>query len=318
MSRIGIQQAIDTISGAIAGVAEQKFYTVNIPEFIYIDYRGGFVSEITKYREYLTGGSAFEGYGPAVFTKGTSKKPQSETMYDMIRTPNYKWDRQATWNIQDVEDALANSQAIDVIAGKMRSLKRNWTEVLQTVAFVGSPDGRQAGLLTQPEVVNGTSMTGKISAMSGADLYAFVKRVIEEYQSNCNYTEYPDTFVVPTSDWNSDIPAVIAPSGATVTYTQEVKLLFEQLRAIFAQKTNNPNFRILPTVFADKVPGLNGSRYALYKKDDEELKFFVPQDFTQEQVTATSGTTFECSTRGRIAGVLNSRPQETLYFNVAA
>lgn len=309
LNSAGFQFAIDTLSTIRAKVISQKFYKVDLPEYVDILVgEGGYGSEVIQNGQYMTGGDFYEGDtdigGSQVSTVGVAQSP--------IRTPTQAWRKKATWTIYEVAEA-ANSGNWDVVAGKMESLKKNWDLGIQKHVFLGR--GAMAGLLTSDEVtIDTTLITETISGMSATEFQDFVALALDRFFSNSNATEMPNRFLMPYSDFLG--------MGRATSDTFPIGNKMDYLLDTFRKVSGKEDFKILPLAYCDKARnaevGLNKDRYMLYNKDVETVSMPLPVDFTMLEAKTVNGYDFEQLAHGMYAGVLFGRKREALYIDLTA
>ncbi len=322
---LGALQAQTTITEAIQGVSEQKFHMLggkHLYDFMPINAQGGWASELIKARIGINA-DVSRGFRRSATESNFSKKNAVQVSTDIVRTSTFTYKDTASWNLMEVNEAAASIQRLDLITAKMRALKTVFDLGVQASAFLGcdadSPnEPNLQGLLTQSNVtVNQTLITKRLTEMNAQEMRDFVSKVLGIYQANCGYTAYPDTFLVPMEDKNGGIISYQeAAEGSTFTFTPDATSMLEVLRKKFVEGTGNENFQIMGTIYNNMA--IDGTRYALYRKDPDSFNFMFPIAFTQTPVVQVSGTDFVCDVYGRIGGILNARPQETIYFDVLA
>lgn len=305
----GFQFAIDTLSQIRAKVITQKFYKVDITDFVDILVgEGGYGSEVVQNGQYMTGGDFYEGDtdvgGSQISAVGVAQSP--------IRTPTQAWRKKAIWTIYEVAEA-ANSGNWDIIAGKLESLKKNWDLGIQKHAFLGR--GGMEGLLTSSEVtINTTLITEKISGMSATEFQAFVSGALDAFFTNSNATEMPNRFVMPYSDFLG--------MGSASSDSFPIGNKMDYLLDAFRKVSGKEDFKILPLAYCDKARntevGLNKDRYMLYNKDVETVSMPLPVDFTMLEAKTINGYDFEQLAHGMYAGVLFGRKREAMYLDLTA
>lgn len=204
----------------------------------------------------------------------------------------------------------------DLVGGGMTALKKFFDQGVQKVAFLGLADDQTntPGFLTMPGVTsNTTRITANISGLSATDFQTFVAGVLADYRSNCAETTWPDTFVMPMSDY------VGMASAASTTAVLGSKLSY--LLQAFKEITMNNSFRILPLAYSNAARNAgyvsaNGkNRYVLYKNDVDTLRMEHPVPFTLSPSVRVGALNFETAAVQQISGTVPIKPAEILYYD---
>jgi hypothetical protein len=311
---LGYQYTIQTTTQIRAKVLEQKFYKVPIADFVpVIPGTGVWMEEIKTNAVYDVAGPFEQGLislasGPSQLAHvdvGTSPKTAK------IMT----WAKGYMYTVPEVQKALAANNW-DVVSGKMSALKRQWDLGLQAIAFLGLKGmlSDVPGLLTNSEVtVDTTTILENISAMSADDFSTFVASILGVYAENSNFTEMPDTFIMPLDDFLG----MATPVSASFPMISKA----EYLRKAFAEITGNANFQIRGLAYSQaaknagyvSTPGTN--RYVLYKKDPETLAMDLPVDFTLTPAGTSNNFQWQGVGAGQFTGTIVYRPREVMYYD---
>lgn len=308
----GFRYAIDTMSYIRSKIIKQIFYEIAVGDYIPVDVgEAAWKSEIIQNGEYLVGGSFFDGE----VDMGGSGVAKVDTALVPNRMPVRTWRKKTSWTIAEVAMA-ANAGNWDVVEGKMAALKKDWDLGVQQLGFLGRPgDTVMTGLLNNAEInINTTLISAPISGLSAANFQTFVAAVLAAYMANANYTIFPDTFIMPMTDYlgmgaasSSDFPI-----GSKIDYLQKM----------FAQVTKNPNFQILPLAYSDSArnasAGISKNRYVLYRKNPDTLSLALPVDFTMVEPRTLNSFDWEQLAYGQFSGVLINRKREVLYIDETA
>ena len=135
--------------------------------------------------------------------------------------------------------------------------------------------------------------------------------MIAAYWKNSNYTELPNTFIMPSTDWMGMADFV------SDTYPLATKI--EAIRNMFKEITGEANFKIGHVAYlqADKNSARNvtANRYILYRNDPEALSMSIPIDFTMLPADTGDQVSWSQGAYGQYSGVLVTRPLEMLYFD---
>lgn len=315
-SALGYQYAIQTTTLIRAHVVEQKFYEVPIAEFMpTIVGEGAYLEDVKTNIVYHSAGDFESGL------QGTGQQSRIQKVDAGIAPVTYNigtWVGGYQYSILELEKALA-SDNWNVVESKQKVLKKEWDLGIQKVAFLGTlsdPTGKP-GLLTNANVtIDLTTIASNISSMNATDFAAFVAAVIQAYFANSNSTVYPDTFAMPTSDYNG--MAVLVP-GTVGTFPVS-KLAY--LKQAFMEITGNANFKILPLAYGDAannagyINGASGKyRYCLYRQDPDTLLMDIPLDFQLRAPMSGDNFNFNGVALGQFTGVQIYRVPEVIYFD---
>lgn len=313
-SNYGVEVDVTTLTTIIKSITEQKFFEVAPAKYVPIVVgEGAWSVELLKYLEYSTGDD-FET-GIINTASDNSRLPEVDAAVEPVKVPIVNWAKAIGWSIFDLKFA-SKSGNWDLVTSKERSRKKNWDLGIQKIAFLGSTARADVkGLLTQSDVNSNTSIiTKKIASMSDTEFETFISTVLAAYRANCNFTAYPDRFIIPEDDYNG---LAVATSE---TYPLKTKL--ERLLETFRLLTMNPNFEILPLAYANKaqnatVSGLNKNRYILMTTDPDSIRMDIPVDYTSTLQNTINGIHFQNGAYGQFTGVKAYRPLEMLYFDWA-
>lgn len=304
--KTGMEIDITNLSFIMAGVAEQKFYEVNLSDYApFIIGQAGWATNLVKYRSFNRSGDFNEG---VVGMGNSARIPVSEADIDALEVKTFIWRKSNVWNLNELETA-AKTGVWDIVEAKERARKKSWDMGIQKMFFLGDIALGSHGLLNQPKVtVDQTIMGAAITSMTRAQLNTFVSASLEAYQKQNGYSAYPNRLVVPQSDWN-----------AMNTYMTDYqnKTIKELLEGAF-KATTGKDFRILPSVYAGAGYGaLSADRYALYNADVDSLEYNVPVMYTPTAINSFNGFQFENVAYGQFADFLVVRPKEMLYMEVS-
>lgn len=306
---------ITTLTAIFKQVVEQKFFTLDIAEYVPIAVgNGAFQENILTYRSFAVGDDFEKGL---INTgDGNSRLVEADAAIDGITVPIKNWAEKISWTLIALEMA-AKSGNWDLVTQKESARKKQWDLGIQRTAFLGlNSNSNVKGLLTQSDVNSNTSLiTKKISSMTEAELNTFLIGVLAAYRVNCAYTAMPNRFYIPEDDYNG----LAAPSSATYPVRSKLSLLEETFKTI----TQNANFKILPLAYATQannvsVSGLNKNRYTLMNYEETSVRMDIPVDYTSTLANTTDGFNFTNVAYGQFTGVKAYRPKEMLYFDWAA
>ena len=307
----GFQYARTTLSFIRSKVLKQKFYEIDISEYLPVDMgEAAWADEIVQNATFFTGGDFFKGD----VELGGGKHPQVDTGITPIRMPVRNWAYEMHWTISEVALA-AQANKWDVVESKLAALKKTWDLGIQKLAFLGRPgDTVMTGLMNNAVVTLNTSVVPvAISAMSTAQFSTFVGAVLAAYANNSNSTAFPDTFVMPMSDYlGLGVPV-------SQTYPNVTQLAY--LLDTFKKMTGNEKFVIKPLAYAEAAKSGGAfakNRSALYRNDPDTLSLSIPVQFTMPEPRTVDSYTWTQLAYGQYSGVLINRPREVLLFEQQA
>lgn len=313
---LGYDINITTLTAISKRVVEQKFFEIDIPEYLPVLVgNGAWSDQIVTYRDYQISGD-FET-GNINTGASQSRLAEADAGIDALYNPVITWAKTATWSFADLQFA-AKSGNWDLVVSKEKSRKRNWDLGIQKIAFQGSSSNTNVmGLLTQSTVNSNTSLIPQyINSMNASQYSALVAGLIAAYRTNAAFTAYPTHFIIPEQDYNGLANLIPGTLG-----TYPVPMITYLLDA-FKMITRNPNFKILPCAYADEannatVSGLNKNRYTLMRYDEDTLRMDVPVPYANTLQNTINGFQFQNAGYGQYTGVLAYRPLEILYFDFA-
>lgn len=314
---LGFDINITTLTAISKRVVEQKFFEIDVPEYLpMLAGNGAWSDQIVTYLDYQIAGD-FET-GNINTGASQSRLAEADAGVSPLYNPIITWAKTATWTFADLQFA-AKSGNWDLVTSKERSRKRNWDLGIQKIAFQGSSSNPQVmGLLTQSTVNSNTMLiTQYISSMNATQYQSLVAGLVSAYRSNANFTAWPTHFIIPELDYNG-LGALVP--GTVGTYPVS---MLEYLRKMFAEITRNPNFKILPCAYADEgnnvtVSGLNKNRYTLMRYDEDTIRMDVPVPYANTLQNTINGFQFQNAGYGQYTGAFAYRPLELLYLDWAS
>jgi len=301
-----------TLTQVSQRVSQQKFYTFRPSDYVPVRVGSGdYATQLLTYREYAIGG----GFETGLINDGSSmaRLADMDAGVDSILVPVVGWAKTITYALPQIAftSRLSNG-VLDLVEMKERARKRDWDLGIQRVAFLGTSAGGVTGLLTMTGITaNITAITTSISSMTPAQLAALPGVLLAAYQTQANYTAYPDRFVIPQNDWN----ALAAPTNPDYPLINKMT----QLEQAFKNITMNPDFKILPSPYGSgTINGLAKNRYVLYRYDMDTLRMDIPVDYTPTALGTINGFQYQNVAHARFSGVNAYRPLEILYFDAAS
>lgn len=313
----GFEAEISTLTKIKSKIIEQKFYDksqLNPADFVPIKVgEGAFTEESLYYKNFQLSGD----FGQGIIAEGRgTRKGKSEATYDKVTLQNFFWAKELEYSLIQVQQAAANmGGAINLIAQKEKAQATNWALGIQKTAFIGQDDFAGIdGLLTldatQGVSVNTTDIVKPISAMTSTEINALVASLVKEYRANCNFTAFPDVFLIPEADYLG--------LASFVAEQQPLISKLEFMQKAFAGQTGNASFKIGKAVYCNKNNNsLGQNRYALYSNSNDTLEMNIPIDYTSTSFATGNGFDFASVAYGQFSGVIALRPAEILYFDHA-
>ena len=151
--------------------------------------------------------------------------------------------------------------------------------------------------------------------MNATEFQALLAGLFTTYNTNCNSTVFPDTFIIPTDDYLGLV--------SSVDETYPLKSRLERLVESGRLATMNADFQVLPLAYSEASKnadflgsgsGLN--RYVMYVRNDRQaLRMDVPVDYTQSITDTISGFDYSSVAYAGFTGCKAYRPAQILYFD---
>lgn len=304
---LGFEIDITTLTTVIKEVTEQKFYEVAVADYIPVKVgNGAFSTNLITYRSYQLSNNFADGI---IDTGGNNGRlATSNAGVDSVSVQIKNWAKGVGWSLFELEQA-AKSGSWDLVSALEESRKTNWDLGIQRVAFLGlDNDPSCLGLFTQSGITtNTTFISGPISGMAPVDLKYFCQNVLNLYRGNCARTAWPTHFVIPESDFLG-LASASSPDFP-------IKSTLQLLEETFQVMTNNKNFKILPSAYADIAQsGQTYQQYALYNSNPRSLRMDIPVDYTSTIANSIDGFSYQNAAYGQFTGVQAYRPLEMYYI----
>lgn len=306
--------AITTLTALQAKIVEQKFYTINIPDFVDVEEgRGAFNQQILHNVVYDAVGSFESGL---IDTGDGVRVESSDIGLSRLTFPIKNWAKGCRYSYMDVQQCLTSGN-VDIIEQIVRSRKRNWDLGLQKTILCGVADCK--GLFTDSNnvTVDTTTLTKAIRTMTATEFQAFVSVFLNTFYVNSNYTVMPNRLIIPSDDYNglNNSPSEPYPMITKLEYLQQA---FESTVKGYGVS----EFKIVPCAYLNKtlfnnITGINKYRYVLANKNVDTYYAPVPVPFTMTQFGTADNFNFQNIAYGQIAGTVILRPQEIMYFDFA-
>lgn len=312
-NNIGIEQNLTTLTQLLANVQRQKFYTLNgqaLTDFIPIEMGvGGYARQLTQFAVAQVGDS-FET-GIVQGGNGINKDANLDIAVDTISIRNNFWRYKYQVTNEIVRTAQVNQETFSYIEELERARLRTAQLGLQKVAFLGTSDGLNEGLLNLSGVtINTTLMPATFANMSTAQLTNFATTVMSTFFALTNSTVFPNTLIIPTSD--------LAGLATYISSTYPVgETRKDFLERAFKAAGAPQDFKILHTVYNQTAGTNGGARYVLYNRDADTLSMYIPRPYTPYPLYPVGSLDMISDAEMQFTGVWAKRPQEILYLDLA-
>lgn len=310
---IGLEQNLTTLTQLLAGVQRQKFYTLNgqsLTDFIPIEMgTGAYAKQMTQFAVAQVGDSFETGIVQA--GNGINKDANVDIAIDTISIRNNFWRMKYQATNEIVRMAQVNQETFSYIEELERARLKTFQLGLQKIAFLGTTDGLNEGLLNLSGVtVNSTIMPANFANMSTAQLTNFATTAMSTYFALTNSTVFPNTMVIPTSD--------LAGLATYISSTYPVgETRKEFLERAFKAAGAPADFKILHTVYNQTAGSRGGARYVLYNRDADTLTMYLPKPYTPYPLYPVGSLDMISDAEAQFTGVWAKRPQEILYMDLA-
>lgn len=310
---IGLEQNLTTLTQLLAGVQRQKFYTLNgqsLTDFIPIEMgTGAYAKQMTQFAVAQVGDSFETGIVQA--GNGINKDANVDIAIDTISIRNNFWRMKYQATNEIVRMAQVNQETFSYIEELERARLKTFQLGLQKIAFLGTTDGLNEGLLNLSGVtVNSTIMPANFANMSTAQLTNFATTAMSTYFALTNSTVFPNTMVIPTSD--------LAGLATYISSTYPVgETRKEFLERAFKAAGAPADFKILHTVYNQTAGSNGGARYVLYNRDADTLTMYLPKPYTPYPLYPVGSLDMISDAEAQFTGVWAKRPQEILYMDLA-
>lgn len=311
---IGIEQNLTTLTQLLANVQRQKFYTLNgqaLTDFIPIEMgTGAYAKQLTQFAVAQVGDN-FET-GIVQPGNGINKDANVDIAVDTISIRNNFWRMKYQATNEIVRMAQVNQETFSYIEEQERARLKTAQLGLQKVAFLGTSDGLNEGLLNLSGVtVNTTLIPANFANMSTAQLNNFATTAMSTYFALTNSTVFPNTMVIPTSD--------LAGLATYISSTYPVgETRKEFLERVFKAAGAPADFKILHTVYNNTAGTSGTARYVLYNRDADTLSMYIPKPYTPYPLYPVGSLDMISDAEMQFTGVWAKRPQEILYMDLTA
>jgi hypothetical protein len=314
-NRKGYRQILDTLTALDKKYSEQKFYTVDLVQYIDFDIgRDPFRESILKNRIYSIGENEWDSGDDNGENVAISRV---DIEYDAVVDFREKKFRKISYGFSDIEE-LKTINNFDPIEAKLEARKKSWDLMLQERVFVGSrKNSKIRGLLNLDGItIDTTTLAGPISAMDTSDVQGLAAQLVSIARQVSGKTSAPNTFLMPENDYIKCCESN-DPQFQLKTRIGYLKECFEQATAFLGRRGE---FRILPTAFSDTdSPNVSTRKeYLLYTRDPDTMVFDVPLPFITKSFGSVDQMYWESVALGQIGSVRLFRPKEVVQFNAAS
>ena len=309
---IGIEQNLTTLTQLLGNVLRQKFYTLNgqaLTDFIPIEMgTGAYAKQLTQFAVAQVGDN-FET-GIVQVGNAINKDANVDIAVDTVSLRNNFWRMKYQATNEIVRMAQVNQETFSYIEELERARLRTAQLGLQKVAFLGTEDGLNEGLLNLSGVtVNTTLLPATFATMSTAQLTNFATTTMSTFFALTNSTVFPNTMVIPTSD--------LAGLATYISSTYPVgETRKDFLERAFKAAGAPADFKILHTVYNQTAGTNGGARYVLYNRDADTLSMYIPRPYTPYPLYPVGSLDMISDAEMQFTGVWAKRPQEILYLDL--
>lgn len=308
----GLEKTITTLTQIIADVQRQKFYTVAEPLTSYVPIEmgtGAYGRQLFQYAVAQVGDN-FEA-GIIQPGNGINKDANIDITIDGTSIRNNFWRMKYEATKEILESARVNAQTFSYIEEQERARLKTSQLGIQKILFKGTYDGLNTGLLNNPDVtVNTSLLPANISAMSIEQLTNFAKTAISTFFANSNSTTFPNTWLMPTSDYMS--------LGVPINPEFPIGTIREFLERAFIDAGAPADFKILHTVYNNTASSTGAGRHVLYNRDSDVLTMYIPKPYTPYPLYPVGSLDMISDAEMQFTGVWVKRPAEMLYMDVTA
>lgn len=306
---LGYQQLITTLTAVGRKVSEQRFFEVNLADYVPVVVgNGSYMRQIINWRTFVKG----EGFESCIISNASnnSKLDQVDAAYDQFSQNIHSFAAKIEYNVFELEEAARANTLFSLIEARELARRKTWQLGIQKTAFLGY--GSDKGLLNQTSVyADSSTLTGFIKGLSAANFNTFVGAIWEKYRANCAYSAKATHFILPEADYNG----LVGWPDSTYPLRTKLELLTEAFKTV----SGNNNFKILPNAYANKANNGTGNNiYVLLNYDETSVKMDLPIDYTMTQSGTVNGFTWENVAFGQFTGVAAIRDKEMYYLTHSA
>ena len=308
----GLEKTITTLTQIVADVQRQKFYTVAEPLTSYVPIEMGTGAYSKQLFQYAVA-QVVDNFEAGIIQPGNgiNKDASLDITIDGVTIKNNFWRMKYEATKEILEMARVNVQTFSYIEEQERARLKTSQLGIQKILFKGTDDGLNTGLLNNANVtVNTSLLPANISAMSITQLTNFAKTAISTFFTNSNSTVFPNTWLMPTSDYMS--------LGVPINPEYPIGTIREFLERAFTDAGAPADFKILHTVYNNTASTTGGGRHVLYNRDADVLTMYIPKPYTPYPLYPVGSLDMISDAEMQFTGVWVKRPQEMLYMDVTA
>ena len=309
----GLEQIITTLTQIVTGVQRQKFYTVDgaLTDYVPMEMGTGAYGQGLYQYTVAQVGDNFEA-GIVQPGNGINKDANLDIVIDSITIKNNYWRMKYQVTKELVEMARANAFNFSYIEEQETARLKTYQLGIQKVAFLGTDDGLNKGLLNLDNVtVNTSLLPASFGNMTVEQLNNFASTAAAIFWANSNNTVFPNTLLIPTQDLGG--LATFISSTYPVGETRK-----EFLERAFKAAGAPQDFKILHTAYNNTASSTGGKRYVLYNRDSEVLKMYLPKPYTPYPLYPTGSLDMVSDSEAQFTGVWLKRAKEIMYLDVTA
>lgn len=307
----GLEKTISTLTQIVADVQRQKFYTVDgaLTDYVPMEMGTGAYGQGLFQYTVAQVGDQFET-GIVQPGNGINKDANVDIVVDGITIRNNFWRMKYQATKELVEMAQKNAVTFSYIEEQERARLKTYQLGIQKIAFMGTEDGLNEGLLNLSGVtVNTTLIPADFGTMTTAQLNNFAATAVSTFWTLSNSTAFPNTMLIPTQDLGG--LATYISSSYPVGETRK-----EFLERAFKAAGAPQDFKIMHSAYG-KTAGVGGTaRYVLYNRDPDVLKMYLPKPYTPYPLYPTGSLDMISDAEAQFTGVWVKRPKEILYMDL--
>ena len=308
----GLEQTITTTTQLVAGIVNTLYYKLmgqKLSDFVKIEVgTGAYSTNLVQYASAYVGSPFKQGIiNPTA--SGINADANSNIKIGALNIPNNFWRMKYEATKELVEMARAYEVNFSYFEEQERARLKTYQLGIQKVAFLGTSDGLNEGLLNLSGVtVNTTLLPASFATMTTAQLTNFATTAMSTYFALTNSTVFPNTMVIPTND--------LAGLATYISSTYPVgETRKEFLERAFKAAGAPADFKILHTVY-NQTAGTSGApRYVLYNRDADTLTMHLSKPYTPYPLYPVGALDMISDAEAQFTGVWAKRPQEILYMD---
>lgn len=316
---LGVLQTIDTLTYVKQTIVQQKFYEVNLTDYVPVTAgEGGFQRQITEYTSFMTSDMVDKANFSLTGTRAV-QRARTDIAFSTINLPTVYYINEVDYTVIEVQELAAGRLPMSAIELKESAAAKKFflshqNMILNDGIFNNTGILGLGNLNLTPGasvLTNTTLIPGFIYNMTPTQYQTLVSQILEVYRQNSNYTEMPDTFVVPEAEFWGLFGAFVNPAFP-------VNKMGEDLLNTFKRSTKNDNFQILPNAYFDAGNNAeNLYKYALYRNARDVLETYAPVPYQSTAFQTMNGFDFASINFAQVTGLLLKRDRAFVYFTHA-